>query len=249
MDILVCVKSVLDYEAPIRLLENQCGVDSRLMKSVINPYDEIAVEEAVRLKESGHAHEVVAVTIGPKKAQSQLRHAMAMGVDRGILVVCEGYVDSDLAARALAVVCAQEACDLILMGKQAVDSNANQTGQLLAAKLNIPQACFASKIDVNRGFAIVEREVDGGVETVKVTLPAVITADLKLNSPRRPDLGSIIKAKKRLLKIVGIDDLGIDIKAKTKIIRMIPPSWQRRGQQLQSVQELVNVLRQEANVI
>ncbi len=249
MKILVPVKSVLDYEARIKVMRDFSGVDTKRIKWVVNPFDEIAVEEAVRLKEAGIATEVVVACIGPEKAAVQLRYAMAMGADRAILVKNDKYVDSDLASRALAAVFERDNYDLIIMGKQSVDSDANQTAQLLAARIKVPQACFASKIEIKEKTAIVTREVDVGLETIKIHLPAVISADLRLNEPRFVALPGIMKAKKKPMEELTLDELGLSSDVKIKILKMSPPPKRSVGRKVESVAELVNALKNEAGVI
>ena len=249
MKILVPVKRVVDYEAKIRVKPDGSGIETDGVKWIVNPFDEIAVEEALRLKESGKAAEVVVAGIGPAEAAVQLRYAMAMGADRAILVKHDGFVDSDLAARVLAALFKRESCGLVLMGKQAIDSDASQTPGLLAARLGVAQACFASKIVLDGQSVVVTREVDGGLETVSAPLPCVISADLRLNTPRYASLPNIMKAKKKPLEEIGLGDLGLDGAVKLKVLRLSAPSKREAGRKLDSVTALVRALHTEAKVI
>ncbi len=252
MKILVPVKRVPDYEAKIKIKADGSDIERDGIKWIINPFDEIAVEEAMRLKEAGKAEEVVVVGIGPGDAAQQLRYAMAMGADRAILVLCDDYVDSDLASRVLAAIYEREkeGCSLLLMGKQAIDSDASQTAQLLAARLGISQACFASKVELEDSSVTVTREVDGGLETIKVPLPAVVSTDLRLNEPRYAPLPGIMKAKKKPLEEIPIADLGVGgLDATVKIVKMSPPEARQAGRKVESVEELVKALKDEAKVL
>lgn len=248
MKILVPIKRVPDAEAKIKIQADGAGIDSTSIKWVVNPFDEIAVEAALRMKESGAASEVVVVTVGPDDATAQLRYAMAMGADSGILVKHGGAIDSDLASRVLVEIFKRGSYGLVLMGKQAIDSDANQTSQLLAARLKLPQACFASKISVSGKSAEVTREVDGGLETIRIPLPCVISTDLRLNEPRYASLPGIMKAKKKPLEELGIEALGVDPQTKVAVVRMKAPSTRQAGKKVANVEELVRLLRNEAKV-
>ncbi len=245
MKILVPIKRVPDYQAKIRVKADGSGIETDGIKWIVNPFDEIAVEEAIRLKEAGKASEVVVCTVGPEDTQSQLRYAMAMGADSAVLVKYSGEIDSDLASRALAEVFKRGQYGLIILGKQAIDSDAGQTGQLLAERLGLPQASFASKLVIEGAQATVTREVDGGLETIKVSLPCVVTTDLRLNEPRYAPLPGIMKAKKKPLEEIKIEDLALDLKPKIKIHKMSTPGKRQAGRKLQSVEELVEVLHTE----
>jgi len=221
------------------------------VKWIVNPFDEIAVEEALRIKESRDGVEVVVVSVGPSAVTEQLRSALAMGADRGILVVADGAVDSDVANRALVEVVRKEDPKIVIMGKQAIDSDANQTGQLLEATLDLPQATFASKVvlSADGATADVTREVDGGLETIRVSLPAVITTDLRLNEPRYPSLPGIVKAKKKPLDELPLASLAVDAAPKVKIRKLTLPAARKAGTKVQSVEELVSKLQNEAKVL
>lgn len=249
--ILVPIKRVPDYEAKIKVLPDGSGVQTEGIKWIVNPFDEIAVEESVRIKESRPDVEITVMSIGPQAVSEQLRTALAMGADKAILIVTDQAVDSDVARKAIAAVYAKDTYSLVIMGKQAIDSDANQTGQLLASQLNLPQATFASKLVVDDawGFATVTREVDGGLETLKINLPGVVTTDLRLNEPRYPSLPGIVKAKKKPLEEVPIDSLGIDVTPKVKVLKYSTPSGRKAGAKVQSVSELVDKLQNEAKVI
>ena len=249
MKVFVPVKRVLDYEAKIKVNSDGTGVETDGVKWIVNPFDEIAVEEAIRLKEGGHATEVVVVGIGSDEVVTQLRYGMAMVADSGILVKYDGEVDSDLAARILAAVYSKGEYGLILMGKQAIDSDAGQTPQLLAHRLNLPQASYASKIVVEGDSSVVTREVDGGLENLQVPLPAVVSTDLRLNEPRYAPLPGIMKAKKKPLEEIEFDSLGIDGGTKVKVLKMEPPSGRQAGKKVESVEELISLLKNEAKVL
>lgn len=249
MKILVPVKRVLDYAAKIKVKSDGSGVETEGIKWIVNPFDEIAVEEALRIKEAGKASEVVVVGIGPADAANQLRTAMAMGADRAVLIVSDSYVDSDLASRILVEIYKKEQPGLVIMGKQAIDSDANQTGQLLAARLGLPQACFASKLEMEGSNLKVTREVDGGLETIQISTPAVVTTDLRLNEPRYASLPGIMKAKKKPLEEIKIETLALDLAPKVKIHKMQTPPQRKAGIKVASVEELVVKLQGEAKVI
>ncbi|MCB0319471.1 MAG: electron transfer flavoprotein subunit beta/FixA family protein [Bdellovibrionales bacterium] len=249
MKILVPIKRVPDYEAKIRINNDGNGVVTDGIKWIVNPFDEIAVEEAIKIRDGGGATEVVVVGIGPADVVTQMRYAMAMGADRGILVQHDGNIDSDLASRVLAEVYKRDQYGLVLMGKQAIDSDANQTAQLLAARLELPQACFASKVELGAGEGTVTREVDGGLETIKIPLPAVISTDLRLNEPRYASLPGIMKAKKKQLDEIAIADLGVQVTTKVNVIRMSPPPGRSAGRKVEDVAALVAALKDEAKVL
>lgn len=249
MRILVPIKRVPDYKAKLKVKADGTAIETEGIKWIVNPFDEIAVEEAIRLREAGKVSEVVVVTIGPEDAVQQLRSAMALGADKGILVKYEGAIDSDLAARALEKVYARGEYNLVIMGKQAIDSDANQTAQLLAAFLNLPQACFASKVVLEGEEAVVTREVDGGLETVKVPTPCIISTDLRLNEPRYPSLPNIMKAKNKPLETLSLSELGVDPEPKVRVVRMSPPAKRQAGRKVSGVEELISVLRDEVKAI
>ena len=264
MKILVTVKRVPDPNAAIKVKPDGSGIVTDNLKYVVNPFDEIAIEEALRMKDKGGGAEVVLVSIGAKASSEQLRTGLAMGADRAILVLAEQEIDSLAVARILEKLTRDEKADLVLMGKQAIDDDANQTGQMLAALLGWPQATFASKAEsleseaekqgipgvvVKDGTAKVLREVDGGLETVEAPLPAVVTVDLRLNTPRYASLPGIMKARKKELKEIPVDSLGVDVKPRLKVLKLDPPPKRQAGRKVASVQELVQVLHNEAKVI
>ena len=249
MKILVPVKRVVDYNVTITVKEDGSGVNLANVKMSMNPFDEIAVEEALRLKEAGTAEEIVAVSIGPDKAQETLRTALAMGADRAILVKTDETVEPLSVAKVLKSVVAQETPDLVIMGKQAIDDDSNQTGQMLAALLGWAQGTFASKVEVADGSLNVTREVDGGLETVSLTLPAIVTTDLRLNEPRYASLPNIMKAKKKPLDVTSPDELGIDIAPRLEVLSTAAPAKREAGVKVGSVPELVEKLKSEAGVL
>lgn len=249
MKILVPVKRVPDYQVKVKVKGDGSGIETDSIKWIVNPFDEIAVEEALKLKEAGTATEVIAITIGPEDASQQLRYALAMGADTGIHVKTDAEVDSDLASRVLVEVVKRGDYKLVIMGKQAIDSDANQTGQLLAARLNWPQGCFASKVEVQGEKVSVTREVDGGLETVSLPLPAVVTTDLRLNQPRYASLPGIMKAKKKPLEELTLDALGVSAEAKIKVRRMALPPKRSAGRKVADIAELLKVLTEEAKVL
>ncbi len=249
MKILVTVKRVPDPETQLKI--NAAGNDfaTEGVKWVVNPFDEIAVEEALRVKEKHAGSEVILVSIGPKGAQEQLRTGLAMGADRAVLVVSDENLEPLAVARILKKVVEDEQPELVLMGKQAVDYDHNCAGQMLAELLGWPQATFASKLELADGKATVTREVDGGLETIAVGLPAIVTADLRLNEPRYASLPGIMKARKKELKEVAVADLGIDVAPRVKIVKLEHPPKRAGGRKVESVEELVKVLHDEAKVI
>ncbi|WP_237214029.1 electron transfer flavoprotein subunit beta/FixA family protein [Falsiroseomonas oryziterrae] len=248
MKILVPVKRVVDYNVKVRVKADGTGVETANVKMSMNPFDEIAVEEAVRLKEKGTATEIVAVSIGPAAAQEQIRTALAMGADRGILVEHDGIVEPLAVAKMLKALVAKESPQLVLMGKQAIDDDMNATGQMLAALLGWPQGTFASKVEVADGIKVT-REVDGGLETVALKLPAIVTADLRLNEPRYASLPNIMKARKKPIETVKPADLGVDPAPRLTVLKVEEPPKRQAGVKVGSVQELVEKLRTEAKVI
>lgn len=254
MKVLVPVKRVLDYNLKVRVKPDGTGVDLSNLKMSINPFCEIAVEEAVRMKEGGGGHtagaakEVVAVSIGPEQAQETLRNALAIGADRGILVKADGEVEPLAVAKILKAVVEAEKPDLVILGKQAIDDDASQTGQMLAALLDWPQATFASKIVLQDGKATVTREVDGGLQTLDVDLPAIITTDLRLNEPRYASLPNIMKAKKKPIDVKTPADLGVDTTPRLKVLRTAEPGKRQAGIKVKTAGELVGKLK-EAGVI
>ncbi len=249
MKILVAVKRVVDYNAKVRVKPDHSGVELANVKMSMNPFDEIAVEEAVRLKEAGVATEVVAVSMGASKCQETLRTALALGADRAILVETDQKLESLAVAKLLKVIAEQEKPDMIFLGKQAIDDDNNQTGQMLAALLNWPQGCFASKVEVKEGQVHVTREIDGGLETLGLKLPAVITTDLRLNQPRYASLPNIMKAKKKPLDTTTPDTLGVDITPRLTTLKVEPPPARKPGIKVESVAQLVDKLKNEAKVI
>jgi electron transfer flavoprotein beta subunit len=249
MKILVPIKRVVDFNVKIRLKPDGSGVDLANVKMSMNPFDEIAVEEAIRLKEAGKATEIIVVSIGPQKAQETLRTALAMGADRAILVKTDIAVEPLTVAKILKKVAEQEEPGLIILGKQAIDDDANQTGQMLAGLLGWPQGTFASKIVPADGQIKVTREVDGGLQTLTLKLPAVVTADLRLNEPRYASLPNIMKAKSKPLVEMDHGELGFDLEPRLRIVKTLEPSARQAGVKVASMAELVGKLREEAGVI
>lgn len=240
--ILVGLKRVVDYNVRVRVRADGSGVETDGVKMSINPFDEIALEEALRIRERGEAEEVIAVSIGPSEAQQQLRTGLAMGADRAILVESASAVDPLTAARVFLELIEREDPGLVMLGKQAIDDDNNQTGQMLAALWGRPQATFASKLELDGNTATVTREVDMGLETIEVDLPAVVTSDLRLNEPRYVKLPDIMKAKKKPLDTLKLDDLGIDLAAGIRHLRFEPPAQRQRGVMVKDVAELVSAL-------
>ncbi len=249
MKILVAVKRVVDYAVKIRVKADGSGIELANVKMSMNPFDEIAVEEAVRLKEKDPATEVVAVSIGSAKSQETLRTALAIGADRAILVETADEVEPLGVAKLLKAIVEQEKPDLVVLGKQAIDDDCNQTGQMLAALLGWPQGTFASKVAPEAGSLQVTREVDGGLETVKLNLPAVVTTDLRLNEPRYPSLPNIMKAKKKPLDVKKPGDFGVDVTPRLKVLKTAEPPVRKGGVKVADVAELVRRLKTEAGVI
>ena len=249
MKIVVPVKRVVDYNVKVRPLSNQSDVDLNNVKMAMNPFCEIAIEEAVRLKEAGTATEVIAVTVGKSDSQEQLRTALALGADRAILIETDSLLEPLAIAKALAKVIESESPQLVILGKQAIDGDNNQTGQMLAALLNYGQATFASDISIEGDFASVTREIDGGLQTIKVSLPAIITTDLRLNEPRYASLPNIMKAKKKELDVQPIDAMGIDTAPRMELLSVELPAARQEGIKVDSIVELVGKLKNEAKVI
>jgi len=249
MKILVAVKRVVDYNVKVRAKPDGSAVDLANVKMAINPFCEIAVEEAVRLKEKGIATEIVVVSIGTQQAQEQIRTALALGADRGILVQTDTELEPLAVAKCLKEICAKESPDLIILGKQAIDGDNNQTGQILAALTGYGQGTFASVVEVADGTANVTREVDGGLQTVALKLPAIVTTDLRLNEPRYASLPNIMKAKKKPLDTTTPADLGVDVSPRTKLLKVEPPAERSAGVKVADVAELVAKLKNEAKVI
>ncbi len=249
MKVLVPVKRVVDYNVKIRIKPDGSGVDTANVKMSMNPFDEIAVEEAIRLKEAGKVTEIVVVSIGPQKAQETLRTGLAMGADRAILVKTDIAVEPLTVAKILKGVADQEKPDLFILGKQAIDDDSNQTGQMLAALLGWPQGTFASKVAIEDSKLRVTREIDGGLQTILLKLPAVVTTDLRLNEPRYASLPNIMKAKNKPLAEIDPTTLGLALEPRVKVLRTEEPSTRKAGRKLASVAELVAALREEAGVI
>ena len=249
MKVLVAVKRVVDYNVKIRVKADQSGVETQNVKFSMNPFDEIAVEEAVRLKESGKATEIIAVSVGPAAASETLRTALAMGADRGILVSSDDEVQPLGVAKLLKALVDKEGPGLIILGKQAIDDDSNQTGQMLAALLGRPQGTFASKVELGADAITVTREVDGGLETVSLKLPAVLTTDLRLNEPRYASLPNIMKAKKKPIDIVTAADLGVDVAPRLTVLKVEEPAKRSAGIKVADVAALVDKLKNEAKVI
>jgi len=249
MKVLVSVKRVIDYNVKVRVKADGTGVETANVKMSMNPFDEIAVEEAVRLREAGVVTEIVVVSAGLQACQETLRTALAIGADRAILVETDVELQPLAVAKLLKAVCARENPQLVLLGKQAIDDDANQTGQMLAALLGWPQATFASKVKVENGKAQVTREVDGGLETVSIKLPAIVTSDLRLNEPRYVTLPNIMKAKKKSLEMLKPDALGVDVKPRLATLKVVEPAKRKAGVKVPDAKTLVDKLRNEAKVI
>jgi electron transfer flavoprotein beta subunit len=249
MKILVPVKRVVDFNVKVRVKADQTGVELANVKMSMNPFDEIAVEEALKLKEGGKATEVIVISAGVTACQETLRTALAMGADRAILVETDVELQPLAVAKLLKAVAVKEAVGLVILGKQAIDDDANQTGQMLAALLDWPQATFASKVELGEGSAKVTREIDGGLETVEVKLPAVVTTDLRLNTPRYATLPNIMKARKKPLEVLKPEGLGVDVAPRLKTLKVQEPSKRKAGVMVKDVAELVDKLKNEAKVI
>ena len=249
MKVLVPVKRVIDYNVKVRVKSDHSGVDLANVKMSMNPFDEIAVEEAVRLKEAGTASEIVAVSIGPEKAQDQIRQALAMGADRGLLIKTDDNVEPLGVAKLLKAVVEEEKPDLVILGKQAIDDDSNQTGQMLAALLGWGQGTFASKVEKDGDTLKVTREIDGGLQTVALGLPAIVTTDLRLNEPRYASLPNIMKAKKKPLDVKAPGDYGVDIAPRLETLKVTEPPKREAGVKVESVAALVEKLKNEAGVL
>ena len=251
MKALVCVKRVIDYNVKIRVKTDKSGVETENVKMSMNPFDEIAVEEAVRMKEKGQVEEIIVLSIGSEKSQETIRSGLAMGGDRGILIKSDNDQLEPLnVAKLIKKICEKESPDLIVLGKQAIDDDCNQTGQILATLLDIPQATFASKLVKNEDGTIdVTREVDGGLETIRVKTPCVITTDLRLNEPRYASLPNIMKAKQKKIEILDINDLGIDITSRLEVIEVNDPPERKPGIKVEDVDTLVEKLKNEAKIL
>ncbi len=249
MKVLVPIKRVIDYNVKVRVKADNSGVDLANVKMAMNPFCEIAVEEAVRLKEQGVASEIVAVTVGEKAAQEQLRTAMALGADRSILIETDQETESLEVAKALKAIVDREEPGLVILGKQAIDDDNNQTGQMLAALAGMPQGTFASEVNVEEGKVKVTREIDGGLQTLELNMPAVVTTDLRLNEPRYASLPNIMKAKKKQLDTLTPDELGVDFAPRVQTLKVEPPPEREAGITVESVEELVDKLKNEAKVL
>jgi len=249
MKVIVPVKRVIDYNVKVRVKADQLGVDLANVKMSMNPFDEIGVEEAVRLREKGKATEVIAVSIGPQQAQETIRTALAMGADRGILVKVDGDVEPLAVAKILKAICEAEQPGLVILGKQAIDDDSNQTGQMLAALLGWPQATFAHTLEMGDGSAKVEREIDGGLQTVEIKLPAIVTTDLRLNEPRYASLPNIMKAKKKPIDEKSPADYGVDVAPRLKVLKVAEPPKRQAGVKVKTAAELIDKLKNEAGVI
>ena len=249
MKVLVPVKRVIDYNVKARVKPDQSGVDLANVKMSMNPFCEIAVEEAVRLKEKGVATEVIAVSVGPTQAQETIRTALAMGADRGILIQSDVDAEPLAVAKLLAAVAKEEGVDVVLMGKQAIDGDNNAVGQMLSQLLGWPQASFASKVEIAGGKATVTREVDGGLQVLEVALPAVITADLRLNEPRYASLPNIMKAKKKEIAVKATGDYGVDVAPRLKVLKVTEPAKRSAGIKVETAADLVSKLKTEAGVL
>ena len=249
MKILVPVKRVVDYNVKVRVKNDNSGVELENVKMSMNPFDEIAVEEALRLKEKGIANEVVAISIGASQVQETIRNALAMGADSGIFVESNDNLEPLNIAKIISSIAKKENIDLMILGKQAIDDDMNATGQMIAALLDWPQATFASKVEISEKTAKVSREVDGGIENIEISLPAVISTDLRLNEPRYASLPNIMKAKKKPISEIKIEDLNIEIKKHLSILKVEEPAKRQSGIMLKTVDELVDKLKNEAKVI
>ena len=249
MKVLVAIKRVIDYNVKIRVKSDESGVETTNVKMSMNPFDEIAVEEGVRLREGGDSEELIAVSIGPKQTQETIRTALAMGADRGIHVETNDDVEPLAVAKLLKAIIEKENPDLVVLGKQAIDDDSNQTGQMLAALMGWSQGTFASELKISDGKANVTREIDGGLETIQINMPAVVTTDLRLNTPRYASLPNIMKAKKKPIDEFSPADLGVDISARLTTLKVTEPSSRDAGVIVEDVAELVDKLKNEAKVI
>ena len=251
MKALVCVKRVIDYNVKIRVKSDKSGVETENVKMSMNPFDEIAVEEAVRMKEKGQINEIIVLSVGSDKSQETIRSGLAMGGDRGVLVKTDNEQIEPLnIAKVIKSICDKEKPDLVILGKQAIDDDCNQTGQIVATLLNIPQATFASELKKNDDNTLdVTREIDGGLETIRVNIPCVITTDLRLNEPRYASLPNIMKAKQKKIELLEISDLGIDIKNRLKVLEVNEPPVRKPGIKVDDVESLVDKLKNEPKVL
>ena len=249
MKVLVAVKRVVDYNVKVRVKSDNTGIELTNVKMSMNPFDEIAVEEAIRLKEAEKINEIIVVSIGTKQSQETIRTALAMGADRGILIETESEIQPLSVAKLLKEVCDHEKPDLVILGKQAIDDDANQTGQMLSALLNWSQGTFASKLEIKENSLLVTREIDGGLETLKLTMPSIVTTDLRLNEPRYASLPNIMKAKKKPIEEKKPEDYGVDISPRLKILKVVEPPKREAGIIVESIPELVEKLKNEAKVI
>ena len=249
MKVLVPVKRVVDYNVKVRVKSDESGAELDNVKMSMNPFDEIAVEEALRLKEKGIATEVIAISIGPTQVQETIRNALAMGADSGIFIEATNNLEPLNIAKIISSVAKKESIDLMILGKQAIDDDMNATGQMIAALLGWPQATFASKVEISDKKAVVSREVDGGIENIEVALPAVISTDLRLNEPRYASLPNIMKAKKKPINQIQVDELNLKIEQRLDILKVEEPTKRQSGIMLKTVEELVDKLKNEAKVI
>ena len=249
MKVLVPVKRVVDYNVKVRVKSDKSGVELDNVKMSMNPFDEIAIEEALRLKEKGIATEVIAISIGPTQVQETIRNALAMGADSGIFIEATNNLEPLNIAKIISSVAKKESIDLMILGKQAIDDDMNATGQMIAALLGWPQATFASKVEISDKKAVVSREVDGGIENIEVALPAVISTDLRLNEPRYASLPNIMKAKKKPINQIQVDELNLKIEQRLDILKVEEPTKRQSGIMLKTVEELVDKLKNEAKVI
>ncbi|MCZ6859887.1 MAG: electron transfer flavoprotein subunit beta/FixA family protein [Alphaproteobacteria bacterium] len=249
MKVLVAVKRVIDFNVKVRVKSDGSGVETQNVKMSMNPFDEIAIEEALRLKEAGKVEEIIAVSMGPQQAQETIRTALAMGADRGIHVLTDDPLEPLAVAKMLKAIAEEEKPDLVILGKQAIDDDANQTGQMLAALLGWSQGTFASKLELASGKLDVTREVDGGLETLTIQTPAVVTTDLRLNEPRYASLPNIMKAKKKTIDKKTPGDLGVDTAPRLKVLKIVEPPKRKSGEMVANVAALVDKLKNEAKVI
>jgi len=249
MKVIVAVKRVIDYNVKIRVKSDSSGVETANVKMAMNPFDEIAVEEGVRLREAGIASELIAVSMGPQQCQETIRTALAMGSDRGIHVLHPEILEPLSVAKLMSAIIQKEKPDIVILGKQAIDDDCNQTGQMLAALLNWAQGTFASKLEIEGKTVAVTREIDGGLETIKLKLPAVITTDLRLNTPRYASLPNIMKAKKKTIDEITPDELNVDVTPRLATIKVVEPQKREAGVRVENVEQLVEKLRNEAKVI
>ena len=249
MKILVPIKRVVDYNVKVRPLADGSNVDLNNVKMSVNPFCEIALEEAVRIKEAGNASEVIAISIGKSESQEQLRTALALGADRAILIESESLLEPLALAKVLAKVVADENPDIVILGKQAIDGDNNQTGQMLGALLDMPQATNASELNIQEGSVLVTREIDGGLQTLELTIPAIVTTDLRLNEPRYASLPNIMKAKKKELNVMSTSELGVDVNPRTELLSVELPPSREAGVMVETIEDLVDKLKNEAKVI